>query len=447
MAAKSPMYSQDHLQLPPVPESSSMLASLEGTSNEHKVGASILRNADRVFQFNTAMRFTDKTLIQILDVMRTKGGKKLTDAQWQALVNTGRSDEQPADPGAQRPDETNSYHVCYCWSVITMAAFMLARVSARKSRQTLFYAQAVDQARTLIPHASKEEFYEELLKIPSLSATKKLPAFALWHYGMRMKFTTTLYQPFAVQDVECTVVGWEPNDNDHRAQAALDSHLHPDRLCPGEHLCEYLPTAIYVKIDECDHIVLPPAPCSVHRWTGHDASCLNCISAVRAGVSAVKPMTRTFRHYYDPQNKSKYATVQRTQFPLTPAHAMPLYSMQGTTADPGMIAYWFFPQRCSQTVKWLIVYVMLSRPRSLATLTSVGLTEKVRTIIEQGPPEQLVATFHKLFIEKIKTTKALAAELAERYGLLPGLSQHWPSNAEHEAVLNSLLMRSSRSRR
>ena len=102
---------------------------------------------------------------------------------------------------------------------------------------------------------------------------------------------------------------------------------------------------------------------------------------------------------------------------------MPLYSMQGTTADPGMVAYWFFPQRCSQTVKWLIVYVMLSRPRSLATVTSVGLTTKVRDIIEQGPPEELVATFHKLFDDKIKKTKALTADLAKRYGLVPGMIQ------------------------
>ena len=41
-------YSQDHLQLPPVPESSSMLAPLEGTSDEHKVGAKIFRNAERL---------------------------------------------------------------------------------------------------------------------------------------------------------------------------------------------------------------------------------------------------------------------------------------------------------------------------------------------------------------------------------------------------------------
>ena len=115
-------YSQDHLQLPPVPESSSMLAPLEGTSNEHKVGAKIFRNAERVFQFSSAMRFTDETLVQILEAMRTPGGRKLSRAQWQALVNTERRSEQPADASNEQPDEANCYHVCYCWSVITMVA-------------------------------------------------------------------------------------------------------------------------------------------------------------------------------------------------------------------------------------------------------------------------------------------------------------------------------------
>ena len=37
------------------------------------------------------------------------------------------------------------------------------------------------------------------------------------------------------------------------------------------------------------------------------------------------------------------------------------------------------------------------------------------------PPEELVATFHKLFDEKIKKTKSLATQAAKQYGLLPGL--------------------------
>ncbi len=74
-------------------------------------------------------------------------------------------------------------------------------------------------------------------------------------------------------------------------------------------------------------------------------------------------------------------------------------------------------------MKWFIVYVMLSRPRSLATLKSIGLTEKVRAIIERGPPEQLVAAFHKPFDEKIKETNSLAAQAAKHYRFLPGLSE------------------------
>ena len=392
-----------------------MLAPLEGTSDEHKVGAKIFRNAELVFQFHTSMRFSDETLVEILQAMRKPGGQKLTHHQWHALLHTERSAEQPAG-GAEQPAVTTGwYHVCYCWSVITMASFMLARESARTAGQTLFYVQAIDQPLTVLQHAKQSDFFEELLRIPSIQTTKRLPAVALFHQGMRMRFTTTLQQPFAVQDVDCTVVGFDPDDMDKEAQTEVDAEHGK-----GEFTCSYMPKAIYVKIDECEYHFLPPAPCSTHRLIGHDTSCLNCINAVQPGIFAVKPLTRTFRYYYDPKEPSKYIKVQRKQFPLMPAPAMPLYSMQGTTADPAMVAYWFFPQRCTDTIKWLIVYVMLSRPRALASLQSVGLTDKVRNIIEQGPPEDLVANFHKLFDGKIKDTKALAVRAAKHYNLLPG---------------------------
>jgi hypothetical protein len=232
-----------------------------------------------------------------------------------------------------------------------------------------------------------------------------------------MRFATTLQQPFAVQDVNCTVVGFDPDDLDQAAQWEVDSQCRS-----GEYVCNYMPKAIYVKIDECDYRFLPPAPCSVHRLTGRDTSCLNCISAVQPGIFAVKPLTRKFKYFYDAVAKNKYIDeVQRKQFPLVPASAMPLYSMQGTTADPGMVAYWTFPQRCSQTIKWLIVYVMLSRPRCLASVQSVGLTAKIRSVLEEGPPEELVANFRKLFSAKIEDTKAEAIRAAKHYGLLPEL--------------------------
>ena len=161
-----------------------------------------------------------------------------------------------------------------------------------------------------------------------------------------MRFTTTLQQPFALQDVECTIVGFEPADTDYELHTAIDQQHRG-----GEQVCKMLPKTIYVKIHDCDSHFLPPAPCSMHRLTGHDPGCSNCITASEPGIFAVKPIARTFKHFYDDKERSKYINVQRRQFPLMPALAMPLYSMQGTTADPGMVAYWFFPQRCSQTLK------------------------------------------------------------------------------------------------
>ena len=111
--------------------------------------------------------------------------------------------------------------------------------------------------------------------------------------------------------------------------------------------------------------------------------------------------------------------VTRLQFPLMPAAAMRFYSLQGITADPGLVAYWEMPRRTGKELKWLIVYVMLSRPRSLFTLRSVGMGPHIREIIEQGPPEDLVQNFDVLFGEKMKRTEKIAKEAVLKYGFLP----------------------------
>ena len=259
------------------------------------------------------------------------------------------------------------------------------------------------------------DLLQDMLRVPSLSQTKRLPGVVLFHHGMRMRLTTTIADaaPFAVQDVECTVVGF-----DVEAADSINSSLRT--AASTEMLCTRLPKAIYVKLDDCEHRFLPPGTCPLHRTRGHDEQCEACASAVQPGVFAVKALTRTWR-YYPPDAEGRYITVSRRQLPLMPLEAVPLYSMQGTTADPGMVAYWMFPLRCSDTIQWLIVYVMLSRPRSLSQLRSVNLTTKIRDIIERGPPEDLVHNFHSLFSEKIEETRKLARDAAKHYGLLEDL--------------------------
>ncbi len=297
-----------------------------------------------------------------------------------------------------------------------MAAFMLARQSAREARQTLFYVQAVDQAKAIIPETNTAQFYEDLLRIPNIQMTKRLPPVVLFHYSMRVRLTTTIQQPFAVQDVEGTVVGFDPDPADLTTKARLRSQSVSHA---AEFACPLMPKAIYVKLDECGLQLLPPAVCPEHPE--RSLTCTRCTSAAQPGVMAIRPRPCTFKYFYSPTEKAKYVIVSRTQIPLMPAAAVPLYSMQGTTADPGLVAHWFFPQRCSDTVRLLIVYVMLSRPRSLATMKSVNLTKQIRAIIEQGPPEDLVANFDRLFREKVKETRELAREAARAYGLLPEL--------------------------
>ena len=73
----------DHLQLPPVPKSSSLIAPLEGTSDEHKVGASMFKTLPYIFEMHTTKRFTDSVLINSLAKMRgPKEQAKLTEEEW-----------------------------------------------------------------------------------------------------------------------------------------------------------------------------------------------------------------------------------------------------------------------------------------------------------------------------------------------------------------------------
>ena len=74
------------------------------------MGAKIFRNAELVFRFNTAMGFTDKTLIEILEAMRTPGGRKLSPDQWQALLQTQSSAERSAHNCAAQRTDLTWYH-------------------------------------------------------------------------------------------------------------------------------------------------------------------------------------------------------------------------------------------------------------------------------------------------------------------------------------------------
>ena len=60
----------------------------------------------------------------------------------------------------------------------------------------------------------------------------------------------------------------------------------------------------------------------------------------------------------------------------------------------------------------------LSRVRRLSAFKSVGLTTKVRALIEGGPPETIPAQFEKYFAEKETATKREAEKAMRRLAWL-----------------------------
>ena len=405
-------YCGDHLQLPAVPKANSLLAPLAGTSQEHRVGAAIFRQAHYVFQLQKMMRFTDPTLIRILHTMRTVGGQALSNSDWQALLAT----EHAEDHGGDQPDVTGWYHTCYLWSVISMAAFVEARESARMAQKLLFYIQAVDVPQNLLASeiSDIQKFYHALLQVSSLTKTKMLPAFCLLHIGMEVRLTTTLDMPYAVQDATGTVleIHFAADEDQARWQSRAGAVLESP---PPEVLLRKLLVAVLIKLHGCEQVFLPFQPCTACPvYTDSCSACMGKREALR-GVFAVEPLRRTWK-YDGPELQGKYVNVKRGQLPLAPAKVLPLYSMQGMTATPGLVAHWVLPPRVASDIKWLICYVTLSRVPSLKQLVSIGLSDKIREVLESGPPEHLVQTFTTLFAKKMEDTRVAAQQAKQRLG-------------------------------
>ena len=72
--------------------------------------------------------------------------------------------------------------------------------------------------------------------------------------------------------------------------------------------------------------------------------------------------------------------------------------------DRGLVYHWNVPNLMDEDLRWLVAYVALSRPRSLAEFVCVGLTNKQKEMIEGGPPEGIPRKFSQLFDETLAST-------------------------------------------
>jgi hypothetical protein len=216
---------------------------------------------------------------------------------------------------------------------------------------------------------------------------------------MEVRLTTTLANPWAVQDATATVLEIYGQEYSCNAAEKLVTKL----------------AKVVVRLHNCEHVFLPCEPCQ--GCATFNPLCSDCADKREElkGVFAVEPITRSWK-YDGPELQGQFINVSRSQLPLAPGKVLPLYSMQGMTAEPGLVAHWVVPPRLEHDIKWLICYVMLSRVPSLKQLVSIGLSSKIREIMESGPPEGIVQCFNTLFTDKIEATNAAALQAKRRLG-------------------------------
>jgi len=259
-----------------------------------------------------------------------------------------------------------------------------------------------------------QKLYHAFLRVSSLTKTKRLPAFCLLHVGMEVRLATTLEMPHAVQDATATVLEIHFAKTDEKGRRCGQKNAVLENLEP-EILVDALPIAVLIQLHDCKHIFLPAQPCADCSTPTATCPASTAMRQNLEGVFAVEPIAWTWK-YDGPELQGQFANVKRRQIPLAPARVLPPYSMQGMTASPGFVAHWVVPPRLPSVIRCLICYVTLSRVRSLKQLLSVGLFEKIRGILESGPPEGVVHMFSTLFGRKMEDTRAAATQAKQRLG-------------------------------
>ena len=396
----------DFYQLPPVPATASLLASTKGQTYEHQQGRKLLADMEYVVDFVQMQRFDDKLQMEVLEAMRTEGGKTISEESWRAIVATQIRNDEPAtlaaasNSGASQPAAWDArlrqargwYESAYEWRIVSYAMHANARLDAHDAGKVLFYIPAVD---TPAVRLGKDAF-DEMRAFPNISQSAKLPGVLPTFIGMEMILTESFLPPKYVRGTACEVVGLEPHPKEPPIEGRDSITTH------GCVVLHDMPKCVYVRIIGSKDSFLQGGTPGAAQPSGIDMK----------GMLAIKPQARPWK--FTPSADKSSTSVSRTQIPLLPRKQCTLHGVQGKTADPGFIVHWTFPPALTKESKWLAYYVSLSRPRSFSKLLSHGLPD--RAIIEAGPPEDIVKAFKELFVDKIASTKIACAKARKELG-------------------------------
>ena len=149
-----------------------------------------------------------------LKTVRTRGGKKITEKAWHAILKTdlrdancGSNNIKVTQPGAAANTSYNHnnvtqpavwdtslretrgwYESAYKWRTVSYAMHAQARLDIHDSRKVMFYVAAVDKPAAKLTR----KMFDEMLAFLNVSTTSKLPSFLHFFQNMEMIFTESV---------------------------------------------------------------------------------------------------------------------------------------------------------------------------------------------------------------------------------------------------------------
>ena len=407
--------SGDYLQLPPVPEKTSVLWPTAGATYEQRQGRALVESFPYVFEFRQSNRFKDKDLIHILDCMRTPGGKIIHDDAWKSLEDRLiQSSKNNVDPRLQAASDW--LEAAYDWRTISLAQHVRMRLAAAAAGQVLFYIPAIDKPCFDCP----KPIFRSMTRVPSMTTTKKLMGVLPVYVGAKMRLTKTLLAPELVPERECTVIGIELHPQDEAALCDSSGCPAASVLQDGCFVLQHMPECILVQFEDLALDLIEPVPCEEHCVLGATRHCPAC--QFFTGIVALQPESVSWTYsevVKPPSNRPGFkpppirVDARRTQIPLAPALPKTLHCLQGITARPGLVAHFALPP-VSTATRWLSYYVLLSRVECLSQLLCHKLPD--RGILEGGPPEALQEALNVLFSQKVDKTHRAAKDARKELG-------------------------------
>ena len=275
----------------------------------------------------------------------------------------------------------------------------------------LYFSQACDKIAgcpSAFKGADQEHLrkHREILLETNVHNTAHLHGILPVHVGMKMRLLSRLSAADGlVNERQCTVVKIVPHEDEFDQDCPMPTHFKRVHL-------KYMLRGIWVSFDDFEDAPLAKEMLSYVNCAEQSDEKAEEEAKDFAGGLVYVQLEQT--HFIMKEGNYRGIAVTRWQFPLTHAMVRTAMSAQGLTFPDGVVADLRRQGGMTDDIWWLNVYVILSRATSLKNLLLLGLTNKVKELLEAGPPEYVRKKIQTLQ-RKAAATKERAAERAKEF--------------------------------